>query len=228
MHGYIPSFHLELVGQTFFTVLYAKEAETLRPKDFSVLTENEQYVRHTTEFAFDTAFYRPISFHLDYRFGSRVNYDPPDDHIPFLAGRTSATATLTIRPNKSLRVDNTYLLFRLHNRLGPTGGLNVDIFRSKWNYQFTRRLSFRFIGQYNTVLASPSFTSLPTTKDFNADFLFTYLVHPNTAVYVGYNSNLENVLNPLEADVNGNLLYGRRFVNDGRNLFVKASYLFRF
>src|SRR5581483_7474431 len=228
MSGYIPSFRAEFIGNTMVTLVYAKEMELLRPKDFSVLANNQKYVRHTTEFAFDTSYYRPISFHFDYRFGTRVNYAPPGIEIPFLAGRTTTNATLTVRPSKSLRVDNTYLLFRLHNRLGPVGGLNVHIFRSKWNYQYNRRLSFRFIGQYNTTLANPAFTSLPTTKNFNADFLVTYLVHPSTAIYVGYNSNLETVLSPLQADVNGSLLYGNRFVNDGKNFFVKASYLFRF
>ena len=106
--------------------------------------------------------------------------------------------------------------------------MNDHIIRSKWNYQFTKELSFRFIGEYNAILAHKSFTSLPTSKNFNADFLITYLVHPNTAVYVGYNSNLEHILSPPEVDDNGNLRYGTRFVNDGRNFFVKASYLFRF
>jgi hypothetical protein len=45
---------------------------------------------------------------------------------------------------------------------------------------------------------------------------------------VGYNSNLENILNPPHLDINGNLARGGRLVNDGRNFFVKASYLFRF
>jgi len=231
MSGYIPSMRVELTGQTFVTVLYAKEMELLRPKDFSVLTSNQRYVRHTTEFAFDTGYYRPVSFHLDYRFGSRVNYDPPvtpKPVIPFLAGRTSVTTTLTVRPNKGLRIDNTYLLFRLHNRAGSVGASNNHIIRSKWNYQFTNRLSFRFIGQYNALLTNPSFTSLQTAKDFNADFLVTYLIHPSTAVYVGYNSNLENLVSPLMADSDGNLIHGSRFINDGRSFFIKASYLFRF
>jgi hypothetical protein len=228
MSGYTPSLHFELPGQTFFTALYSKEMELLRPKDFSTLTSNQRYVRHTTEFAFDTSYYRPISLHTDYRFGTRVNYDPPGTEIPFLAGRTSTTVTVTVRPNKSLRMDNTYILFRLHNRIGPVGALNEHIIRSKWNYQFTRQWSFRFIGQYNGLLTNPDFTWLTTAKNFNADFLITYLVHPSTAIYVGYNSSLENVLSPLGADVNGYLLRGPRFVNDGRNFFVKASYLFRF
>lgn len=228
MSGYLPSMKVEFTGQTFINVLYAKEMEVLRPKDFSVLTTNQKYVRHTTEVSFDTGYYRPLSLHLDYRFGSRVNYDPPGEQIPFLAGRTTVNATVTVRPNKALRIDNTYILFRLHNRSGATGALNDDIFRSKWNYQFTRRLSFRFIGEYDSLLTNPSFTSLYTTKNFNADFLWTYLVHPNTAVYVGYNTNLANVLDPLQSDANGVLLRGHRFINDGRNFFVKASYLFRF
>ena len=226
--GYIPSLRAEFPGQTFVGVFYAKEMELLRPRDFSVLANNQKYVRHTTEVAFDTSYYRRVSLHVDYRWGTRINYDAPANEIPFLAGRTSTQAVLTVRPNRSLRIDNTYILFRLHNRLGAVGAMNNHIIRSKWNYQFTRQLSFRFIGQYNTLLANPSFTSLQTSKNFNADFLITYLVHPSTAVYVGYNSNLENVLSPLGADVDGNLLRGPRLINDGRNFFVKASYLFRF
>ncbi|HEY6185697.1 MAG TPA: DUF5916 domain-containing protein [Terriglobales bacterium] len=226
--GYFLSLSAEFLGQTNLEVFYGPERELLRPRDFSVITQNQQYVRHTLEVEFDTSYYRPVSFHVDYRFGSRVNYDPPDGQIPFLAGRSSIRSTLTLRPNKSLRVDNSYLLFRLHDRLSSFGSLNNHIVRSKWNYQFDRKLSFRFIGEYNAVLANPSFTSLPTSKNFNADFLITYLVHPSTALYVGYNSNLENLLSPLGVDSDGNLLRGDRFINDGRNFFVKASYLFRF
>jgi hypothetical protein len=226
--GYFISTSAEFLGQTSATVLYGPESELLRPRDFSVLSQNQQYQRHTFEVQLDTSYYRPVSFHLDYRVGSRVNYDPPANEIPFLAGRSSITSTLTIRPNKSLRVDNTYLLFRLHNRLDSVGSFNDHIWRSKWNYQFDRKLSFRFIGEYSTVLANPGFTSLQTSKNFNADVLMTYLVHPSTAIYAGYNSNVENLLSPLAADSDGNLLRGTRFINDGRNFFVKASYLFRF
>jgi hypothetical protein len=179
-----------------------------------------------------------FTFHADYRFGTRVNYDPPDNYFPFLARRTSANVTLTVRPSRSLRIDNSYILFRLRqcpdcpdqqpDLPRPTGSLNNHIIRTRVNYQFNKELSFRFIGQYSTVLANPQFTSLQTTKDFNADFLITYLVHPSTAIYVGYNSNLEDILGPPHLDANGDLARGGRLLNDGRNFFVKASYLFRF
>jgi hypothetical protein len=235
--GYFPSLRVELIGQTFLTVLYAQEMERLRPQDFSTLTNIQKYVRHTTEFTIDTNFLKKATLHADYRFGTRVNYDAPNEQVlpqfpvtPFLARRTSANVNITVRPTHSLKIDNTYIMFRLRSLNGPFGAMNNHILRSKWNYQFTKELSFRFIGEYNTVLANPYFTSLQTTKNFNADFLITYLVHPSTAVYVGYNSNLENLTLPLGTDSGGQLLHapGGPLLNDGRNFFVKASYLYRF
>ena len=56
-----------------------------------------------------------------------------------------------------------------------------------------------------------------------------YLVQPGTAIYVGYNSNLQNLDRSLALDPDGNLLRSRnQFLNDGRQIFVKVSYLFRF
>ena len=100
---------------------------------------------------------------------------------PFLAGRTSVTTTLTVRPSKPLRIDNTYLLLRLHNRLGPSGSMNNHIIRSKWNYQYNG--DFRSASSDSTTPFWPTrFTFLETTRNFNADFLITYLVHPSTAL----------------------------------------------
>jgi len=48
---------------------------------------------------------------------------------------------------------------------GP-GIFDNHIIRSKWNYQFTREFSLRFIGQYTATLANQNFTSLQTTKNF--------------------------------------------------------------
>jgi hypothetical protein len=251
--GYFPAMKVEFTGQTFFTVMFANEMERLRNQDFSQIPVDDiqKYKRNTTVFTFNTSYFRWFGIQADYRFGTRVNYDAPclqpnenpatcSLYFPFLARRNSANVTLTVRPTRSLRVDNTYILFRLRQcpdcdnpqplLSRPFGSMNNHIIRSKWNYQFTKEFSFRFIGQYNSVLANPNFTYLQTFKNFNADFLFTYLVHPSTAIYVGYNSNLENIGEPLAADGLGGINHDplARLHNDGRNFFVKASYLFRF
>jgi hypothetical protein len=78
------------------------------------------------------------------------------------------------------------------------------------------------------VLSNPLISSLSPTKNFNADFLITYLVHPGTAIYVGYNSNLQNLDRRLLPTSTGLLTTRDDFINDGRQFFVKASYLYRF
>jgi len=134
-----------------------------------------------------------------------------------------------LRPIKGLTIDTSYLLSRLLDKENGHSAFNNNIIRSKWNYQFTREFSLRFIGQYSSVLANPLNTSLQSTKNFNADILFTYFVHPGTAVYVGYNSNLQNLDPRLGLDPNGDINRTRdRFINDGRQFFVKISYLFRY
>ena len=70
---------------------------------------------------------------------------------------------------------------------------NNHILRSKWNYQFTKEFSLRMIGQYVATISNPGLTTLQTTKNFNGDVLFTYLINPGTAIYVGYNSDLQNI-----------------------------------
>jgi hypothetical protein len=88
--------------------------------------------------------------------------------------------------------------------------------------------------QYEALLANQARTSLETSRNFNADFLITYLLHPGTALYAGYNSNLQNVdIFPAPPCLPATpcptrLLRTNRFINDARGLFVKFSYLFRF
>src|SRR4029077_17652335 len=118
--------------------------------------------------------------------------------VPFLARSDTGTATLTVRPVKPLKIENTYLFERLRTIGTNHGILNDHILRSKINWQFTPKLSLRVILQYNALLANtpgrPSrATGLPTSRQFNADVLVTFLVHPGTAVYVGYNSDLQNL-----------------------------------
>jgi hypothetical protein len=103
------------------------------------------------------------------------------------------------------------------------------IIRNRWNWQINNELSLRFILQYQATLANQKFTSLDTTKELSPQFLITYLLHPGTAVYVGYNSDLQNIDPSLALGPNGALLRTRdRLINDDRVFFVKVSYLFRF
>jgi hypothetical protein len=201
---------------------------TLRPGDYSTLATNQTYQSKSRGFFFYFAFFKQVSANGELGWGEEVNFSPRVGP-PTQAKSNYGSLYLTVRPMNALTIDNTYLMNRDRD---PVTGLNLfnnHIIRSKWNYQITKELSLRFIGQYDTVIANPLLTTLQNTKHFDADFLITWLLHPGTAVYVGYNSNVQNLDRSLGFDADGNLLRTRHsFINDDRQIFVKVSWLFRY
>jgi hypothetical protein len=255
---YDPYFKIEGRGQTlFYFDPYEELRERLRPQDFAFIglpgvTENQDYHEHRSEARFDTQYLRKVAVTAIYDWGDGVNFVPAANALPqsLLSRLNTASASLTFRPMKPLKIQNTYLFERLRateneylaalseNPGVPIGKgiLNNHIVRSKWNWQFTPQLSLRVILQYNSVLANTPgntiypYTYLPTQKEFNADVLLTYLVHPGTAIYVGYNSDLQNLDRELTPGPEGpaGLYTAKGYMNDSRQFFVKVSYQFRF
>jgi hypothetical protein len=234
----------EFVGRTNLGLFYNWDRERLRPEDFEELPENRDFSRNRKGFFFSTSYFSQVTGRVNYAWGTRINFSPPEGQAPVLATLTSADAEVTVRPTTPLRIDNTYILSRLRERGNGASIFNNHILRSKWNYQFNRELSLRVILQYNSVLANPEFSSFQTTKNFNADFLITYLLNPGTALFIGYNGNAQN-LSPdlflcegpgieragcpdLGADSTALLRPRNRYINDAKQFFVKFSYLYRF
>jgi len=223
----------EFTGQTYAGFFALHNRERLRPKDFSILKENRDFASNVKGVNFSTGYWKPLSFRAEYSRWAGINFVPPSGREPFHTDRSEANVGVTVRPSNRLRVDNTYLFSRSLDRFGMTGKKGANIFqnhiiRSKWNWQFSRELSLRLILQYEALLANPSLTALETSKNFNVDFLITYQLNPWTALYAGYNSNLQNldlVTTPQGTKV---VRFPDRFINDGKQLFVKFSYLFRF
>ncbi len=221
------SMHWEFNQQNTFSAAWTPGRERLRPEDYGGLTESRDYSREKTEFRFSSQYFSSVNVQAAYAFGREINLVPVVGSSPESANATEVDFLVTLRPNIHLRNDNTYILSRLVNRETGASIFNNHIFRSKWNWQFNRELALRVILQYDTVLANPSATRLDTRKNFNADFLFTYLLNPWTALYVGYNSNLRNVaLIPL--GYGNGIVTSDDFLRDARQFFVKFSYLFQF
>jgi hypothetical protein len=230
--GVSPAFDVEFVRQTRFTVFYNAARERLRPQDFPGLTRSLDFSVPGYGFEFSSEYFSSLTVSGFAGWGKRINFAPPGGQEPFLADENRAEWTVTLRPMTLLRIDNTYILLRLKDRASGASILNNHIFRSKWNYQFNRELSLRVILQYDTALTNPELTSLPTRKNFNADFLLTYLLHPGTALFIGYNGNAQN-LDPSLRQIDppddlGFVRPRRRFINDAKQFFIKFSYLYRF
>ncbi len=217
----------EFTGQTAFELYYQADQEMLRPQDFQGLTANQVYSHHQQGVYFETAPLTHLAFKANYSEGAQINVVPPSGQLPVLAELSQASVSLVARPERHLRIENTYLLDRLTDRATGQSVFNNDIIRSVWTWQFTRKLSVRIIPQYNSVLANTVHTSLSTSKNFNADFLLTFLLNPFTALYVGYNRNMDN-LELLPYIPYNQLLRTRGLLTDGHQFFVKFSYLFNF
>lgn len=202
--------------------------QRLRPQDFAGLVRNVEFPARFGSVALTSAVSSQLKLSVLYKRGRDVNVLPAKGQFPSLSRFEELNATISVRPKSALQVDSTYLLERLRDMNKGHSVFTNHIVRSEWNWQFTPELGLRFIGQYNSVLSNGAFSSVVPAKEFNADFLFTYLVHPGTALYVGYNTNLANIDRRL-IPFNGDLLrVADKFVNDGRQLFVKLSYQFRF
>lgn len=158
--------------------------------------------------------------------GTEINFFPAAGLLPSLGNDTEGSAGLNFKPWARLQWEETYLFSRLGKQSGRGVLFENHVVRSKVNVQFTRPLSFRAIVDYNTLAGNPALVDLEHTKRMNYDFLLTYLVHPGTALYVGYSDRYENLqLDPTEP------LGVRRTLDinhpTARQLFVKLSYAFR-
>jgi len=183
-------------------------------------------------YIFNSEWLKWLAMSATYTRGSAVNYYPGAGYAPFLGDGQNGNLALTVRPTKRLRLDETYIYSRLQTRpewrpSEPVAVIyNNHIARSKANYQLTRAASLRAIVDYNGILPNTGLVALDRTKRLGFDFLFTYLLHPGTALYLGYTDIYQNLLlDPSRPPY----LYLTRFpeLNTGRQVFVKLSYQVR-
>ena len=220
-----PEFVVELTRLTTLGVEHSESYELFANLDFRK--------RHTRAY-FNSEWTKWFAVTSSFSQGAGVNYYPAQGVKPFLATASAGNLELTLRPNPQTRFDQTYLYSRLATMAGgaPEGvaGQPVlfsnHILRSKVNYQFTRELSLRLILDYNAVLPNNSLVSTERSKRFGGDLLFTYLLHPGTALYVGYTDTYENL---LLSPATPPYLFRRDWpgTSVGRQFFVKVSYMFR-
>jgi hypothetical protein len=85
----------------------------------------------------------------------------------------------------------------------------------------------RTIVQYDSTMPNGALSALERSKRFSGDILLSYILHPGTAVYVGYNHRLENMDTGLGLMPGVPFRTGALFPT-GRQFFAKISYLYRF
>jgi hypothetical protein len=235
-------FQVDLRKQTTFSISRGEAYE---------LFDGIGFRKHSTSFLVATQPYKWISFSARYTAGIAENFFPAPSLVPFqpfLGNTKRINFGFTLRPSSRLRLDETLIYYRLGTRAGWTtppfspgqSVFNNYLNRAKLNYQFTKELSLRLILDYNATIANTQLFDLQRSlggfdainephapaKQFTADVLFTYLLHPGTAVYVGYNNAYTDLtLRGVPPSVN---VLGAPNNSTSRLFFVKLSYLLRF
>ena len=207
------------------------------------LTHDEAYelidsyrLRYTKNgVSFYTERLKQLSFYGGFSKGTSPNYNPAPGIPLFTGASMDANVGFTYRPTSRLRVEEFYFFDHLRT---PSQLDAAPVFakrpvytshlsRTKLNYQFTRALSARAIVDYYAVLPDSSLFYQDRFKQLSGDVLLTYLLHPGTAIYLGYNNRYENLAIDPEAP-RSLRRYGAPDYLASSQLFVKLSYLFKF
>ena len=138
---------------------------------------------------------------------------------------------LTWKPTSGLRIDGQWVHSRLTRAQDGSWFSTANIPRVKIEYQLTRDIFFRYVGQYfaqeRDTLRDPRSgdpliiggSAQPRTSDtqFRNDLLFSYKPTPGTVFFFGYGASLREPTAFSFRDL--------QRTSDG--FFLKASYLFR-
>ena len=144
---------------------------------------------------------------------------------------TSVSGQIDLRPTPAVRISGQYSRLVLHRRDGSWFSTE-DIPRLKVEYQATRSIFFRVVGQYTDLsseaLKDPT-TGGPIVLDGNVvgpssskllqvDWLFSYRPSPGTLIYVGYGASC--------SAFDTRCAVGRQTSRIADGFFAKISYLF--
>src|SRR5229473_3045237 len=212
----VAVFQVELTKQTTLSVSRGEAYERF---------DNIGFRKHSGYVLASTQPYKWISFSARYTQGIGENFFPAPGLLPFLGDTRRVNFGFSLRPSSRFRVDETFIYSKLGTRAGstPAGSapghnvFNNYLNRTKLNYQFTKELSLRLILDYNATIANSQLFDVQRslggsddpngpfapTKQFTTDVLLTYLLHPGTAVYLGYNNGYSDLnLRGLPPSVN--------------------------
>ena len=177
---------------------------------------------------------RSLSFSFDASYGATVVF------AEAARGRfRAATLSSSWHPNASLRVETSLVHQRITRARDGSRFSTATIPRIKAEYQLTRAVFLRYIGQYVAqdrttlidarsglpLLASPigearfGPSGALLVNDFRNDFLFSYKPTPGTVFFVGYGASL------TEPQAFAFQTKDLHRVSDG--FFLKASYRYR-
>ena len=218
--------------QQLYSSYYIERTLASGAKDTIPYTGVDRITNHDYSLNITTPQFKTFKFTLNVIGGRDENFEEwAPAYISF------PTATLDWIPTDQIRVNVRYPL-QFYKRLSDGSTVKRrQIPRLKVEYQASRAIFFRFVGQYDAQfrdeLRDVTRTEFPilfrdrngvfsrasefTRNDFRVDWLFSYQPNPGTVIFAGYGASLTEPEAFRFSDLNRG--------SDG--FFVKLSYLFR-
>lgn len=213
-------FAMEAIGATEIEISRVQAYELFEEIGFDIYSNVLQ---------FKTEWLAWLGGEVVYMWGTDVNHDPAEGLDPERGKAAESEITIFLRPTNQLRLEGGYVHGSLDTEQTSERMFTENKIRSKLNYQFNRELSLRAIfdvgwEDFNTELVD---ADDPRERVWAIDLLLTYLLHPGTALYLGYtdaHENLQTVGSPPEEVIRSK----DPDLSVGRQIFIKVAYLLRF
>jgi hypothetical protein len=144
---------------------------------------------------------------------------------------TSIGGEVDLRPTPAVRIAAQYSRLVLHRKDGSWFS-SEDIPRLKIEYQATRSIFFRVVGQYialksdalrdpttgGAIMIDTTVVGPSASNQLRVDWLFSFRPSPGTLIYVGYGASC--------SEFNAACAVGRQRARTADGFFAKISYLF--
>jgi hypothetical protein len=149
-------------------------------------------------------------------FGGSINYGHQIARDERVIGKeTSVSAWTNLKPMPRLLVSNTYNYIKSTNLNSGKSLFEGYIFRTSLNYQISKELTIRLIGQYNDFC-----------KSWNLDPLLTYRLNPFSIFYIGATIDYADC-DTFADDSDDATVIGTSTRMNSRQYFMKLQYLFQ-
>ncbi|MDI6808995.1 MAG: hypothetical protein QME66_08450 [Candidatus Eisenbacteria bacterium] len=134
------------------------------------------------------------------------------EHPPVLGDGVDISCWANIRPLDRLMIEPNFQYERLDSRDNGAELYSESVFRTKFSWQFNRRLSLRLVVQYDdsNITVYNNYE-----REFTVEPLLTYKVNPFTIFYIGSGHDYSD--------------FGAQhgLTQSDRQVFLKLQYLFR-
>jgi hypothetical protein len=216
----------EFPGQTVFEVNVIDSTVTLKPEDYPTLGVATRFDYSSVVVEYSTSRWRRFAISGITSIGHRINFAPIEGRAPHSTDWFQSVLSTSYRPVDQVTINVDLIYSDFDDRETGEPVLDDLIGRLRVNWQLSPRMSVRAIVQHEDTDTNPQQTVLEARRNWNFDLLFTYRVNAWTAVYAGYNLNLQNLEFNNIAGTNV-LRRSDELMRDSEQFVIKFSYFLR-